>query len=89
MKVVIEPYECLCALMKFEVNGVSGDYHDFGKQYDAAPNCAPDYGCGNMIFEPKLPTRSVLDKYNITVDEYIEICRKLDCLSFGYCAWCS
>ena len=40
-------------------------------------------------FDPKPPTKEVLDKYNITDKEYYNICNELeDKLCVGSCGWC-
>lgn len=89
MELVIKPYECLCALSEFTINGIPADYDDFGDKYDTDRINAPDYGCGNMRFIPQRPTEKVLTKYKITSSEYDEICDELEsALSFGYCGWC-
>lgn len=89
MELEIKPYNSYCSLEIFKINGIDADYHDFGDKEDIAEANAPDWGCGNMQFIPKLPTQKVLDKYRINADDYIKITEALDCLSFGECAWCS
>lgn len=90
MKLKLEFYGCLCSTEKFVINGVFADVGDFGCKEDLNPEDAPDYGCGNMSFVPRLPTKAVLDRYSITVDEYQSICEKLaDGLHFGRCSWCA
>ena len=88
MKVELDVFGALCELATFRINGIDAEYTDFGDKYDCEPENAEPYGCGNMMFFPKEPNASVLKKYNITKDEYDEICNKLDCLSFGCCGWC-
>ena len=88
MKLKLKCYDYLCSLEVFEINDIKADYNDFGTKEDVDSYNAPDYGCGNMQFTPKLATQKVLDKYQITVDDYNKICEELDCLSFGYCGWC-
>ena len=89
MKLICEPYSSYCALREFSINNVEADYSDFGEKEDLRPDLADNYGCGNMTFTPKLPTQLILDKYNISVDEYKEICEQLEeKLSFGYCGLC-
>ena len=88
MKLEIQRYECLCSLAVFKINGIEACYEDFGDKYDIEAHRAPEYCCANMQFIPKLPTQEILDKYQITVDEYSQICKELDCLSFGSCGWC-
>lgn len=88
MKVEIEVFGCLCELSVFRINGITADYTDFGDKYDCEPESAEPYGCGNMRFFPKEYSASVLKKYNITKEEYNEVCNRLDCLSFGCCGWC-
>lgn len=89
MKLTIEVYGGFCSLIKFEINGKSADYDEFGKKYDHDTENALDYGCGDMRFERSEATTEVLEKYGITKDEYSEICDELeDKLSFGRCGWC-
>ena len=79
----------MCALEKFNINGIQAYYEDFGTKKDINPNGAEPYGCGDMEFIPKPYTQEILDKYQITTDDYNEVCNKLkDELSFGYCGWC-
>lgn len=62
---------------------------DFGDVYDHNEEAKEPYGCGDMYFEPNLPTSEVLQRYNITVDEYNTICMKLENkLYVGKCGWC-
>lgn len=89
MKLKLKCYDCLCSLEVFEINDIKADYNDFGTKEDVDSYNAPDYGCGNMQFTPKLATQKVLDKYQITIDDYKKICEELDCLSFGHCCWCA
>lgn len=89
MKLKIEVYSCLCELSEFEINDIKANYEDFGDKYDTEPDLAEAYCCYNMQFIPKPATQEILDKYKINVDEYTQICEKLDCLSFGECGWCS
>ena len=89
MELVVKPYECLCELETFTINGIPADYDDFGHKYDTDIMNAPDYGCGNMKFVPQEPTAKVLHKYQITPSEYSRVCDELMVtLSFGYCGWC-
>ena len=88
MKLKLQCYGCSCELKVFEINDIKADYMDFGTKEDTDTYNAPDYGCGNMQFTPKPVTQKVLDKYQITVDDYKKICEELDCLSFGRCYWC-
>lgn len=89
MRLICESYNALCSLMNFEVNGIKAEEKDFGEHHDIQPELADDYACYNMKFIPKPATQEVLNKYNINVDEYNEVCNKLDeQLSFGNCGWC-
>jgi len=86
----IEAYDALCELSVFEINSIPADYGDFGEKYDADPENACDYGCGNMQFFPQPATDEVLNKYNISIDEYNEVADVLcDKLSLGACSWCA
>lgn len=91
MKLEIKENDGLyCGLSVFKINDIFADSDDFGEKYDHNPEYAPEYGCGNMMFESKEPTQEVLDKYHITKEEYEDVCDELyDKLSFGFCAYCS
>lgn len=89
MKLEIKPYTCLCALRVFGINGTMADTADFGSQEDLDSANAEPYGCGNMTFTPKAPTKKVLRKYDITEKQYYTIANKLArVLSFGCCGLC-
>lgn len=80
----------LCYTPEFMINGKDAYQEDFGEKYDRCPELAEDYSCGNMQFTRIEPTKEVLEKYGITVEEYNEIASKLeDGLSFGRCGLCS
>lgn len=80
--------ECYCYLAIFTINGINAAEDDFGHHIDIDTEAADDYCCGNMQFIPKESTEEVLNKYEITQAEYEQICKELDCLSFGACGWC-
>lgn len=90
MELIIKPFHALpCELETFTINGKTADSSDFGDTYDHDIARAEPYGCGNMRFEPQSPTKEVLDKYNITEEEYNKICDELeDKLRVGSCGWC-
>ena len=90
MKLIIKPYRVFpCCLDIFSINGKDAEQEDFGKVYDHDKESTRPYGCGNMYFEPKPPTKVVLDKYNITEEEYYNICNELENkLCVGSCGWC-
>ena len=84
----LEIYNSLCETKVFIINNVEASFLDFGYKYDRDSDNAEDYGCGDMVFEPKEATQEILDKYKITPDEYNIVCKELDKLSFGSCCWC-
>ena len=87
---IIEVYGALCSTSAFVINDINADYKDFGEKGDTDPANARDYGCGNMTFETKQPTKDVLAKYEIDEMEYWTIANTLaEKLSFGSCAWCA
>lgn len=90
MKLIIKPFHSLpCELEVFTINGKAANYMDFGSVYDHNEEVREPYGCGDMYFEPELPTSEVLERYNITVDEYNTICKELENkLYVGKCGWC-
>lgn len=87
----IVSYNALCELQPVTINGVNLDYKDFGDKEDIDRDKVKGmYGCGNMQFLPYWEVKeSTLQKYNITQSEYRQIQKKLECLSFGSCWWCS
>lgn len=90
MKLNLEFGTALCYCKEFVINGVEADEDDFGSKWDHDTDSAEPYSCGDMRFEGKLATQSILDKYKINVEEYNEIVSKLtEGLSFGSCGWCS
>lgn len=78
-----------CGVNEFVINGISADINDFGQKYDNGDIDRDDCGCSNMMFT-RYPARTeILDKYEITIDEYSSICKNLeDGLSFGCCGLC-
>ena len=90
MELIIKPFHSLpCELEVFTINGIAANYIDFGSVFDHNEEAKESYGCGDMYFEPKLPTSDVLKHYNITVDEYNTICMELrNKLYVGKCGWC-
>ena len=89
MKLELEVYGCLCETSIFRINDIDASSDDFGNKYDHDSENAPDYCCGNMLFETKKSTEEILNKYKITDEEYYEIGEKLEeKLSFGSCGWC-
>lgn len=90
MKLIIKPFHSLpCKLEVFTINGKAANYRDFGGVFDHNEKAREPYGCGDMQFEPELPTSEVLERYKITVDEYNTICMELkNKLYVGKCGWC-
>lgn len=89
MKLEFDVYRAICETKRFVINGIKATYKDFGEKYDAAPDKTRPNCCGNMLFEPKVPAQQILDKYGITISEYMNICKQLqDCVSFGTCSLC-
>lgn len=91
MELIIEPFDALpCELKIFTINGEKANSDDFGDTLDHINGAREPYCCSNMYFEPKLPIKEVLDKYNITEEEYHNICNELENkLYVGTCGWCS
>lgn len=90
MELVIKPCQSLpCHLEVFTINGKDADQYDFGDIFDHNEEIREPYGCGDMHFDSKPPTKEVLDKYNITEEEYYNICNELEYeLCVGSCGWC-
>ena len=90
MELVIKPFHSLpCRLEVFTINGIGADQDDFGEVCDHDMESAEPYACADMQFDQKPPTKEVLDKYNITEEEYYNICNELEGeLYAGSCGWC-
>lgn len=90
MELIIKPFHSLpCELEVFTINGIAANYRDFGNVFDHNEEVEELYGCGDMYFKPNLPTSEVLQRYNITIDEYNTICMELENkLYVGKCGWC-
>ena len=90
MELVIKPFRSLpCRLEVFTINGKRAEQNDFGDTYDHHYEDAEPYACADIYFDPKPLTKEVLDKYNITEEEYYNICNELECkLHVGGCGLC-
>ena len=90
MELVIKHFSSLpCSLEVFTIDGNSANQYDFGDIYDHDIERAEPYACADMHFDQKPPTKKVLDKYNLTKEEYYNICNELKCkLCVGRCGWC-
>ncbi len=90
MKLELAVYGTICEPKLFAINGIKATYKDFGEKYDQSPERNRPNCCGNMVFEPRRPTRLVLEKYGIDVNEYDHVCSQLARgVSFGTCRLCS
>ena len=91
MELMIKAYDLFpCRLKIFTINGKNADQNDFGYACDHDSGNAEPNTCSNMQFDFKFITKEILDKYNITEEEYRIICYELKCvLREGYCNWCS
>ena len=79
-----------CDVEEFTVKGKPADEEEFGKHEDENPEYAQlPLCCGNMLFTAWEPADDILKKYDLTMDEYWEVCYWLDkALSFGSCDQC-
>lgn len=93
MNLELEIFSHLCSAKHFRINGVWASSDEFGEQSDngGMDDIQDEGGCSNMEFVPnKFPKHHVLEKFNITESEYVEICKQLrEKLSFGYCGLCT
>lgn len=89
MKFKTEVYGSLCSLSLFEINGMDADEDEFVNKFDHSRETAPDYGCGDMRADIRIPSDAILEKYGITVDEFTVIAEDVaEKVSFGRCGWC-
>lgn len=92
MKVIVEPYDYSpCTPRVFTINGIRADYYDFGTCRDRKPKQAEDHCCCDCKFKrDKRKTKTAMRKYNLTYDEYCEVCDVLEAvLDVGECGYCS
>ena len=87
MKIVITPHDGLpCRAKIFSINGKEADLDDFG---EVKKGELGRYQCELSGFAAKMPSTAMLNKYQITVDEYAEIVEKLNAaFDYGTCGWC-
>lgn len=90
MELKIKTYHALpCRTEVFIINGMNAEQDDFCDTYDHDAESAEPYACADMRFDRKPPTKEVLDRYNITEEEYYNICNELEGeLYVGSCGWC-
>ena len=88
MELELTTYRCLpCSTECFKINGIDADEYDFGGKTIGGDCMENTCYCR---FEKKLPSQAILDKYNITVDEYALVCEELEIkLNVYNCGWCS
>lgn len=81
---IVQSKSCPCSLEQFIINDITADYEDFG-EIDKESN---GHECRVFGFNPKDPSDEILKKYKITLDEYEQVCNKLDVIFIGYCQLC-
>jgi len=81
---LIQSKSCPCSLEQFIINDIIADYEDFG-EIDKESN---GHECQIFGFKAKDPSDEILKKYEITLDEYDQVCNKLDVIFMGYCQLC-
>lgn len=81
----VETYETMpCELQTFRINGIDAELEDFGV---VVKEDFGGYECTDLRFEEG--EQPPLKKYNLTYDDYDEICRVLsDTFKIGRCDWC-
>ena len=88
MDIIIEKLRCLpCTLGKFIINDKKADVDDFGVTFSDGSAMK---GTCSKRFKSGLPTQAVLDKYGINLEEYREVCERLEeNLEVYNCGYCS
>lgn len=77
-----------CMLLTFTINGKDADMDEFG--YSNTYGDMDAYRCCTIFIPYEIPDHNLLKKYEISKDEYREICEKLrDKLRVTDCGWCS
>lgn len=88
MEIEVIPYRGLpCSVEKFTIDGKSASEYDFGT-VDTYGDCMEGDCCARFI--PDMPKQEILDKYDITLEQYAEIVEVLkETLCVNGCGWCS
>lgn len=88
--ILIEPNSIMpCILYMFKINDINAEIEDFGVTMDI-DNDDNELGCTNHSFIKKDIDEYILNKYQINIDEYDEICNELARnLNIGTCGACS
>jgi len=91
MEYTAKVFPYLCSLRVFIINDIKADQDDFITQRDEGYDIYNNFGgCYNMKAEPKESSQDILNKYNITKDEYYTIAEDIsNKLSFGECDYCN
>ena len=63
----------MCYVSDFRINSNPADLNDFGVMIDFDPPKDGGYGCGDMTFQPHESNQKVLDKYDISEEDYYKI----------------
>lgn len=89
MNVEIVPFSALpCRLQKFTINGKDAFTDDFGTSEMGGD--VNEYNCYHNFISDDEPSIDVLKKYEISEEEYHQICEKLkEKLRVTDCGWCS
>ena len=89
-KIIFINTDCLIRAAHYiQINGVQGYQHDFGYNWDDGESNYPYYFCKDRYFKPIKPSDRVLNRYNITKEEYNTICQELTRkLHVGSCGRC-
>ena len=78
-----------CIVEEMYVDGIMIDFFDLGLIKDIEPEKAPPCGCGHRAFVPKPPTTEILEKLNISKDEYDILMNILvKHMDYGLCKRC-
>lgn len=88
MDVKIKPYSAMpCELEAFTIKGRDANANDFG---EFEQTNTEEYGCAESRFIPdRRPRHGVLEKYGITLDEWMIIEFQLEgALHVTGCGWC-
>lgn len=79
-----------CHLEVFLIRGIKAKQMDFGENIDVDSDNAMRWCCSCMKFIPDdSPQNGILEKYNISMDEWKIICSELErILCVWRCSWC-
>ena len=86
---IVTSHSSPCELSTFAVNDMEAETCDFVSCYDHDQDSAAEYGCGDLRADVKEVSTDILEKYEITAEEFHDIAGQVvKALAVGFCCLC-